>query len=38
LRRHLARDGYRVHELQHQCRTAMHIPRPLSRWRPARSW
>jgi glycine amidinotransferase len=25
LRRHLARDGYRVHELQHQCRTAMHI-------------
>lgn len=25
LRRHLGRDGYRVHELQHQCRTAMHI-------------
>jgi glycine amidinotransferase len=25
LRRHLARDGYRVHKLQHQCRTAMHI-------------
>jgi glycine amidinotransferase len=25
LRRHLARDGYRVHELQHRCRTAMHI-------------
>ena len=25
LRRHLARDGYRIHELQHQCRTAMHI-------------
>jgi glycine amidinotransferase len=25
LRRHLARDGYRVHEITHQCRTAMHI-------------
>ena len=25
LRRHLARDGYRIHELQHQCRTAMYI-------------
>jgi glycine amidinotransferase len=25
LRRHLARDGYRIHELQHQCRPAMHI-------------
>jgi hypothetical protein len=25
LRRHLTRDGYRVHEVPQQCRTAMHI-------------
>ena len=38
LRRHLARDGYRIHELQHQCRTAMHIDSTFVPLCPARFW
>ena len=38
LRRHLARDGYRVHELQHQCRTAMHIDSTFVPLCPGKFW